>query len=100
MKLNLLLKMLPIGMILVLELTTKSKPYEKALFRVFLQILELYFKNEPRKEMADMKHWQVNHYDTAGIIANVDNLKEESKDLTNRSMRSTLIFRGVPESAK
>lgn len=100
MKLNLLLKMLPIGMILVLELTTKSKPYEKALFRVFLQILELYFKNEPRKEMADMKHWQVNHDDTAGIIANVDNLKEENKDLTNRSMRSTLIFRGVPESAK
>ena len=50
--------------------------------------------------MADMKHWQVNHDDTAGIIANVDNLKEENKDLTNRSMRSTLIFRGVPESAK
>lgn len=100
MKLNLLLKMLPIGMILALELTTKSKPYEKALFRVFLQNLELYFKNEPRKEMADMKHWQVNHDDTAGIIANIDNLKEENKDLTNRSMRSTLIFRGVPKSAK
>ena len=41
--------------------------------------------------MADMNQWQVNHEETASMLADIDNLKEDE------SMRSTLIFRGVPE---
>ena len=33
--------------------------------------------------------------DTARILADIGSLKEENKDLRIRSMRSTLIFRGV-----
>ena len=54
-------------------------------------------KSELQKEMADMKQWQINHKDTARILADIHNLKEESEDHRNRSMRSTLIFRGLPE---
>ena len=54
-------------------------------------------KSELQKEMADTKQWQVNHEDTTRILADINNLKEENEDLRNRSMRSTLIFRGVPE---
>ena len=50
-----------------------------------------------QKELTDMKQWQVNHDDSARILADTDSLKEENEDLRNRSMRSTLIFRGVPE---
>ena len=50
-----------------------------------------------QKELTDMKQWQVNHDDSARILADIDSLKEENEDLRNRSMRSTLIFRGVPE---
>ena len=54
-------------------------------------------KSELQKEMADMKQWQINHKDTARILADIHNLKEESEDHRNRLMRSTLIFRGLPE---
>ena len=57
-------------------------------------------KNKLQKELADMKQWQVNHEDAPRILANIDSLKEENEDLRNRSMRSTLIFRGVLERAK
>ena len=54
-------------------------------------------KSELQKEMIDMKQWQVNHEDTARILADIDILKKGNEDLRNRSMTSTLIFKGVPE---
>ena len=52
------------------------------------------------KEMADMKQWRVNHEDTARILADIDNLREENENFRNRSMRSTLIFRRVTEKER
>ena len=57
-------------------------------------------KSELQKEMADMKQWQVNHEDTTRILADINNLKEENEELRNRSMRSTLIFRGYQKEIK
>ena len=54
-------------------------------------------KTELQKKMKYIKKWQVNHADIARILADINNLEEENEDLRNRSMRSTLIFRGVPE---
>ena len=54
-------------------------------------------KSELQKEMVDMKQWQVNHEDTARILADIDILKKGNENLRNISMTSTLIFKGVPE---
>ena len=49
-------------------------------------------KSELQKEMADMKQWQVNHEDTARILADIDNLEEENEDLRNRSIKVNIDF--------
>ena len=57
-------------------------------------------KIELQKEMADMKLCYINHEDTARILPDTNNLKEENEDLKNRSMRLTLIFRRKRKRAK
>ena len=49
-------------------------------------------KSELQKEMADMKQWQVNHEDTARVLADIDNLEEENEDLRNRSIKVNIDF--------
>ena len=49
-------------------------------------------KSELQKEMADIKQWQVNHEDTARILADIDNLEEENEDLRNRSIKVNIDF--------
>ena len=57
-------------------------------------------KSELQKEMADMKLCYINHEDTARILPDTNNLKEENEDLKNRSTRLTLIFRRKRKRAK
>ena len=48
--------------------------------------------------MAYMKLCHINHEDTARILSDTNNLKEENEDLKNRSMRLTLREIGREQS--
>ena len=50
--------------------------------------------------MNDLKKTIEQSIETLDLIEKIETLQQENEDLRNRLMRSTLIFRGVPESEK
>ena len=50
--------------------------------------------------MNDLKETIEQSIETLDLIGKIETLQQENEDLRNRSMRSTLIFSGVPESQK
>ena len=50
--------------------------------------------------MDDLKESIEQSIKTLDLIGKVETLQQENEDLRNRSMKSTLIFRGLPESEK
>ena len=50
--------------------------------------------------MNDLKETIEQSIETLDLIGKIETLQQENEDLRNRSMRSTLIFSGVPESEK
>ena len=50
--------------------------------------------------MKDLKESIEQSIKTLDLIGKLETLQQENEDLRNRSMRSILIFRGLPESEK